>query len=88
MQAAHRAGATRGMHRPRAQKQYAELGVADARRIFQHGVEHRLQSPGEQLMTLSTSEVAVCCCSGDLVVRSSLSSRVFSMAMTACAAKF
>ena len=35
-------------------------------------------------MTLSTSAVAVCCCSDS---RSSLSSRVFSMAMTACAAK-
>ena len=36
-------------------------------------------------MTLSTSAVAVCCCSNS---RSSLSSRVFSMAMTAWAAKF
>ena len=36
-------------------------------------------------MTRSTSEVAVCCCSDS---RSSLSSRVFSMAMTAWAAKF
>ena len=35
-------------------------------------------------MTLSTSAVAVCCSSDS---RSSLSSRVFSMAMTACAAK-
>ena len=39
----------------------------------------------ERLMTLSTSAVAVCCCSDS---RSSLSSRVFSMAMTAWAAKF
>jgi hypothetical protein len=39
----------------------------------------------ELLMTLSASEVAVCCCSDS---RSSLSKRVFSMAMTACAAKF
>ena len=36
-------------------------------------------------MTLSTSAVAVCCCSDS---RSSLSRRVFSMAMTAWAAKF
>ena len=36
-------------------------------------------------MTLSTSAVAVCCCSDS---RSSFSSRVFSMAMTAWAAKF
>src|SRR5215510_9749696 len=36
-------------------------------------------------MTLSTSAVAVCCCSDS---RSSLSSRVFSMAITAWLAKF
>ena len=42
-------------------------------------------SPGDELMTLSTSDVAVCCSSD---CRNSLSSRVFSMAMTACAAKF
>jgi hypothetical protein len=41
-------------------------------------------SPGEPLMTLSTSAVAVCCCRDS---RSSLSRRVFSMAMTACLAK-
>src|SRR5262245_12663267 len=40
------------------------------------------RSKVERLMTLSTSAVAVCCCSDS---RSSLSSRVFSMAMTACA---
>ena len=38
------------------------------------------ESKVERLMTLSTSAVAVCCCSDS---RSSLSSRVFSMAMTA-----
>ena len=43
------------------------------------------RSKVERLMTLSTSAVAVCCCSDS---RSSLSSRVFSIAMTACAAKF
>ena len=43
-------------------------------------------SPGELDMTLSTSDVAVCC--SQRLVRSSLSSRVFSMAMTAWAAKF
>jgi hypothetical protein len=36
-------------------------------------------------MTLSTSAVAVCCASDS---RNSLSKRVFSMAMTACLAKF
>ena len=43
-------------------------------------------------MTFSTSEVAVCCSSDSVRSsvrwRSSLSSRVFSMAMTAWAAKF
>ena len=43
------------------------------------------RSKVERLITLSTSAVAVCCCSDS---RSSLSSRVFSMAMTAWAAKF
>ena len=49
-------------------------------------------SPGELEMTLSTSLVAVCCSSDSVRSsvrwRSSLSSRVFSMAMTAWAAKF
>ena len=43
------------------------------------------RSKVERLMTLSTSAVAVCC-SNDCL--SSFSSRAFSMAMTACAAKF
>ena len=42
------------------------------------------RSKVERLITLSTSAVAVCCCSDS---RSSLSRRVFSMAMTAWAAK-
>ena len=49
-------------------------------------------SPGELEMTFNTSEVAVCCSSdserSSVRWRSSLSSRVFSMAITACAAKF
>ena len=49
-------------------------------------------SPGEPEMTFSTSLVAVCCSSDSVRSsvrwRSSLSSRAFSMAMTACAAKF
>ena len=44
-----------------------------------------LRSKVERLMTLSTSAVAVCCCSDS---RSSLSRRAFSMAMTAWSAKF
>ena len=43
------------------------------------------RSKVERLITLSTSAVAVCCCRDS---RSSLSSRVFSMAMTAWFAKF
>jgi hypothetical protein len=43
-----------------------------------------LRSNVERLTTLSTSAVAVCCCSDS---RSSLSRRVFSIAMTACFAK-
>src|SRR6516162_37517 len=49
-------------------------------------------SPGELEITRSTSEVAVCCSSASVKSfvrwRSSFSKRVFSMAMTACAAKF
>ena len=48
-------------------------------------------SPGELDMTCNTSEVAVCCSSdserSSVRSRSSLSSRVFSMAMMAWAAK-
>ena len=42
------------------------------------------RSPGEALMTCNTSAVAVCCSSAS---RCSVSSRAFSIAMTACAAK-
>ena len=43
------------------------------------------RSPGEELMTSKTSAVAVCCSSASRV---SVISRAFSIAMTACAAKF
>ena len=43
------------------------------------------RSPGEELMTCSTSAVAVCCSSASRV---SVISRAFSIAITACAAKF
>ena len=43
------------------------------------------RSPGELLITCSTSAVAVCCSNASRV---SVSSRAFSIAMTACAAKF
>ena len=77
----------------------SKLGVADADAFSSIVSNTGLRSPGELLMTWSTSEVAVCCSSASVrsavrsvrsVVRwrSSLSSRAFSMAMTACAAKF
>ena len=59
--------------------------VAQLGRQFDERIENRGRSNVERLMTLSTSAVAVCCCSD---CRNSLSSRVFSMAMTAWAAKF
>ena len=43
------------------------------------------RSPGEELMTCNTSAVAVCCSKASRV---SVKSRAFSIAMTACAAKF
>ena len=43
------------------------------------------RSPGEELMTCNTSAVAVCCSNASRV---SVISRAFSIAMTACAAKF
>ena len=59
-------------------EQHAKFGFADARRVLQHGLEHRLQLAGRTADDLSTSAVAVCCCSDS---RSSLSRRVFSMAI-------
>ena len=44
-------------------KQIAELGLADAHRVFQQASNTGRRSPGELLMTCSTSEVAVCCSS-------------------------
>ena len=61
------------------------IGLAEPRRDSTSVSSTVCRSNVERLMTLSTSAVAVCCCSDS---RSSLSRRVFSMAMTACAAKF
>ena len=65
----------------------AERGLTDARCVLQHGWNTGSNSPGVELMTLSTSEVAVCCSSDSerSVVRwrSSLKRRVFSIAITA-----
>ena len=47
------------------QPQKAELGLADPRRISQHGLEHGLQFAGELEMSLSTSLVAVAGTGGD-----------------------
>ena len=63
------------------------MRVAFASKTSNTGV----RSPGEPEMTFSTSLVAVCCSSASLRSsvrwRSSFSSRVFSMAITAWAAK-
>ena len=94
----HRRRGTVQRHRretrlPRRRAHCAEVRAADPHRVLQHGLEHRLQIARRDCeMTCSTSEVAVCCSSASLRSsvrwRSSLSSRVFSIAMTACAAKF
>ena len=64
-----------------------KASFASQRRVadFDQRVKHRLQVESRSADDLSTSAVAVCCWSDS---RSSLSSRVFSMAMTAWAAKF
>jgi len=53
--------------------------------LLQDRVEYQRRSPGDELMTCSTSAVAVCRSSTSRV---SMMSRAFSIAMTACAAKF
>ena len=55
-------------------------------RIRKHGIETPAEIEGRALITLSTSARRGLLLQADL--RSSLSSRVFSMAMTAWAAKF
>src|SRR6516165_1683877 len=68
-------------------RRYSTPNVAPHRRVaFDSAVANTgCRLPGELEMTLSTSDVAVCCCSDS---RSSLSSRAFSMAITAWLAKF
>src|SRR5262249_57114200 len=63
----------------------AEAGIAQPRRLFEHCVEYRARSSGELLITSNTSAAAVCCSRASRV---SVMSRAFSIAMTACAAKF
>ena len=62
-----------------------ERGTAQAVRLFQHRVEHRREVAGRGVDDLQTSAVAVCCSKASRV---SVISRAFSIAMTACAAKF
>jgi hypothetical protein len=38
-----------------------ERGLAQSQCLFEHCVEHRGEVAGEELMTCSTSTVAVCC---------------------------
>src|SRR6516225_5434706 len=64
---------------------HAELCFAKSRGVFQHALEYWLKLTGRAQNTCNTSAVAVCCCSES---RSSFSRRVFSMAITAWAAKF
>ena len=49
--------------------QRPELGLANAGRVLQHGLETGSNSPGDELMTRSTSAVAVCCSSDFAAIR-------------------
>jgi hypothetical protein len=62
----------------------SKLGVADAYGFGQHCFKLGSRSPGELLITWSTSDVAVCCSSASFV---SLKSRVFSIAISAWSRK-
>ena len=62
MRAVHR-DSHDGMHRLRTATASPNLASHSRGRVLQHRLEHRLQSPGELLMTCSTSDVAVCCSS-------------------------
>ena len=66
--------------------EYSELSYAGARRVLQHGLEYRRKLAGRRTDDAQNLR------RGGLLIqrtaRNSLSSRVFSMAMTAWAAKF
>ena len=66
-------------------KQHAKVRVANASRVFQHRLENRLKLAGRA--TDDLEHVSGRCLLLQRFVRSSLSSRVFSMAMTAWSAK-
>ena len=75
-----------GMRRPPSDAMNAAISASHKHAADSTSVSSTAcRSKVERLMTLSTSAVAVCCCSDS---RSSLSRRVFSMAMTAWLAKF
>jgi hypothetical protein len=59
--------------------------AAQADCLFEHCVEDWGEVTGEELITCNTSAVAVCCSNASRV---SVNSRAFSIAITACAAKF
>ena len=63
----------------------AEFRLAQAQRLLQDRIKHRPEVAGRELMTCNISAVAVCCSNASRV---SVKSRAFSIAMTACAAKF
>ena len=70
---------------PFVSEQHAELGLTERVGVLQHGLKTGCSSPGELEMTLSTSDVAVCC-SSDLEssrvrCRTSSNSRTFSIAI-------
>ena len=93
MPVARHACATREQLAVLVEVQVAELRLADALTAFSSMLSNTGSSrPASWMMTFSTSDVAVCCSSASVRSsvrwRSSLSSRVFSMAITACAAKF
>ena len=73
-------------------EQHPKFCFANARRVLQHRLKTDLSWPGDELMTFKTSDVAVCCSSDSVRSsvrwRNSLRNRVFSMAITAWAAKF
>src|SRR5262249_12446485 len=61
----------------------SELGVTEPNRILEHSGKDRLKITGRARDDLKHMDAAVCCSSAS---RSSLSSRAFSMAITAWAA--
>ena len=64
-------------------KQYAELGLAEPRRVRQYCLEHGLQLAGEPEMMRSASAVAACCSHASDSSRSAWASRL-SRSLTDC----